>query len=101
MPWSDKQSPRNSALPRDWQRLRRHVLERDGFVCQECGRADADQVDHIVGIGEGGTHHPSNLRAVHRVCVASKNAAEAGRARARQQAQRWHPRERHPGELPP
>jgi len=57
-----------------WQRLRLSMLERDQWLCQcpECKRLDrvtpANEVDHIVPRTRGGTHEPSNLRAVNTEC---------------------------------
>lgn len=57
-------------------KLRRQILERNGFTCQACGAAPGDdapcepgkkvrlQIDHILPISQGGTDDEYNLRAV-------------------------------------
>lgn len=39
---------------RAWDRHRRQVLDRDGWRCQNCGRAGLLEVHHPVPIAEGG-----------------------------------------------
>ena len=61
-----------------WRRLRRVVLERDGWVCAFCRRGiDRDvkagpgmaSVDHIVPLCQGGERlNPANMRAAHHGC---------------------------------
>lgn len=50
-----------------WRRVRKLVLERDGYLCQIKGRhctIDATCVDHIVPWRAGGAFYdPANLRA--------------------------------------
>ncbi len=44
--------------------LRRHVLARDGYTCQYCGRygqAVRLEIDHIVPVSKGGTNDVKNL----------------------------------------
>jgi 5-methylcytosine-specific restriction endonuclease McrA len=57
-------------------KLRRQILERNGFTCRVCGAAAGEesgceppkrcrlQVDHVVPISQGGTDDEHNLRAV-------------------------------------
>lgn len=57
-------------------KLRRRILERNGFTCQACGAGPGDeapcepgkrvrlQIDHVVPISQGGTDDEHNLRAV-------------------------------------
>lgn len=57
---------------RKWDRVRAHVLERDGYLCQvklkRC-RVKANTVDHIVRPEEGGAEYDeANLRASCRSC---------------------------------
>ena len=54
-----------------WAPVRRHVLLRDNYRCQECGAA-GNVVDHITPIAAGGTDHPSNLRALCAPCNGRK-----------------------------
>ncbi|GGV46147.1 HNH endonuclease [Streptomyces spectabilis] len=68
-----------------WQ-VREMYARRDGWVCQLCGGeiprrlvANDDHnlwVDHIRPVAAGGTDHPSNVRAVHRVCRRSRGVAD-------------------------
>jgi 5-methylcytosine-specific restriction endonuclease McrA len=73
-----------------WAQVRRHVLDRDGWVCQLCGApidpharprsAMSASVDHVVPASAGGDWwEPGNLRAAHLVC----NSVRANRSRSR------------------
>lgn len=80
--------PQKSKLPPPstgaWQ-VREMYARRDGWVCQLCGGeiprrlvANDDHnlwIDHVRPVAAGGTDHPSNVRAVHRVCGRSRGAA--------------------------
>ena len=55
-----------------WFRLRREILERDGFVCKTCGRRKNLQVDHIIPRSKGGKDVPENLVTSCRHCNISK-----------------------------
>ncbi|QCX81187.1 HNH endonuclease [Streptomyces sp. YIM 121038] len=82
--------PQKSKLPPPstgaWQ-VREMYARRDGWVCQLCGGeiprrlvVNDDHnlwVDHIRPVAAGGTDHPSNVRAVHRVCGRSRGACES------------------------
>lgn len=56
-----------------WRKIRRYILDRDGWTCRVlrdgriCGRP-ANTVDHIITRANGGTDHPSNLRAACGTC---------------------------------
>lgn len=57
-------------------KLRRQILERNGYTCQVCGAGAGEdsgcesgkkcrlQIDHIIPISQGGTDKEHNLRAV-------------------------------------
>lgn len=57
-------------------KLRRQILERNGYTCQVCGAGASEdsgcesgkrcrlQIDHIIPISQGGTDEEHNLRAV-------------------------------------
>lgn len=57
-------------------KLRRHILDRNGFTCQVCGAGASEmsgceegkrcrlQIDHIIPLDQGGTDDKDNLRAV-------------------------------------
>lgn len=51
-----------------WQRVRREVLERDGYRCTRCGRAGRLEVDHIRPVYAGGSDDLDNLRTLCRGC---------------------------------
>jgi 5-methylcytosine-specific restriction protein A len=52
-------------------------------VCRVCDQLGADQVDHVVPLGEGGADEDWNLASIHaEPCHREKTAAEARRARA-------------------
>lgn len=59
-------------------RLRYRILRRDGFVCQICGRGQADgvvlHVDHIKPVSKGGKTEPDNLRTLCDQCNLGKGA---------------------------
>ena len=47
---------------RRWARVRRAVLDRDGWRCRRCGRASRMEVDHVVPLDRGGDPwDPGNL----------------------------------------
>jgi 5-methylcytosine-specific restriction protein A len=57
-----------------WQRVSRQILERDGYVCQLCGRPGATTADHVISKANGGSDDPSNLVAAHRLCNSRKGS---------------------------
>lgn len=69
----------------EWQRVRRHVLARDHYLCQirshRC-RVIANSVDHIVSISRGGARlDPANLQAACVPCNTWKRHQDAERDR--------------------
>jgi hypothetical protein len=54
--------------PSDWSRVRRVVLERDGYQCRNCGNPDDLHIHHIVPLRSGGTNRWSNLTTLYRDC---------------------------------
>ena len=58
---------------RAWARVRRQVLDRDGWRCQLCGKAGRLEVDHVVPLRRGGEPlDPRNLRTLCRGCHIAK-----------------------------
>lgn len=78
-----------------WQRIRRHVLKRDDHTCQlqlpGC-LTEADQVDHITSVANGGPDDPDNCRAICQPCHNKVTAQQAAAARARRRSGRRRPR---------
>jgi len=52
----------------EWFSLRREILERDGYECQNCTNQSNLCVHHIVPISEGGSESKSNLVTLCRRC---------------------------------
>ena len=70
-----RQDPRVS---KDYKKVRLVVLARDGYVCYYCGK-DADTVDHVISIKNGGNPvDPSNLLACCRRCNSAKGSRSQG-----------------------
>ena len=65
-----------------WQKLRKLVLQRDDYLCQECYRnkklTPATDVDHIKPKSAGGTDDPENLQSLCKGCHSLKSLVEAG-----------------------
>lgn len=75
-----------------WRRLRLVVLARDEYVCRWCG-ADADQVDHVTAIAEGGAVlDPANLVASCTRCNMVRGGRIGGERTSRRH--RLHPSRR-------
>ena len=51
-----------------YQQLRRTILERDGFRCQNCGMRQRLDVHHIIPRGRGGGDQERNLITLCRTC---------------------------------
>ena len=72
-----------------WRKVRKLILERDGFVCQLRGPGctiKATDVDHVVACRDGGAwYDPSNLRAACRQC----NSRRARREVKRNPSREW------------
>ena len=76
---------------RRWVAVRRQVLDRDGWRCQQCGRAGKVEVDHIEALEDGGDPWaPDNLQTLCRGCHISKTDAEnQARRPARPEVEAW------------
>jgi 5-methylcytosine-specific restriction protein A len=71
-------SDRRERLPSDWHTRRQIILRRAHYVCQECKKAKATDVDHI---NRGDDHSLKNLRALCYNCHKTKTQNEAFEAR--------------------
>lgn len=61
----------------EWRRVRRVILDRDGYRCRACGKAGILEVDHRIPLRAGGApYDPDNLQALCRGCHFAKTAAE-------------------------
>lgn len=69
----------------EWKRLRKLVMKRDGYQCQECKRqgriSPGQDVDHIVNKAQGGTDALENLQYLCRPCHKEKTARESNAIR--------------------
>jgi len=74
---STRGSARERGYTRQWEKLRRVVLNEEPF-CRQCG-ARADDVDHIIPLGQGGTNARENLQPLCRSCHNVKTRAERER----------------------
>ena len=63
-----------------WRRLRRHILARDSWTCQACGKLlGMAQVDHVVPVVKGGAvFDPANLQAICVSCHIAKTRVDKG-----------------------
>jgi 5-methylcytosine-specific restriction endonuclease McrA len=95
-------STRRARLPKDWARLRRRVIRRDGGQCtatysdgQRCAQPGTD-VDHVVPDSLGGSDELDNLALLCAWHHARKSSSEGGRAAALKRVKTDRPRESHP-----
>lgn len=75
VPWEG--STRRSELPSNWERIRRHILQRDP-ICRVCDKALSVEVDHV---GDKHDHGEDNLQGVCSPCHREKTHREAADAR--------------------
>ena len=62
---------------RQWEAVRRVVLDRDGWRCQRCG-SYGHEVDHVVPVEQGGAmYDPANCQVLCRGCHIAKTILEA------------------------
>ena len=65
------------------QKVRWHVLARDSFTCQYCGRKPPDvvlEVDHVTSVADGGSNEMDNLVAACAQCNRGKGPSSAPRS---------------------
>ncbi len=69
-----KVKPRSA---RPWGRLRKRILIRDRYTCQQCGKIDVHlQVDHKKPRAQGGTDDEENLQSLCDMCHSIKTSNE-------------------------
>jgi 5-methylcytosine-specific restriction protein A len=73
----DRPTARQRGYDSRWQKLRLHHLKHFP-LCKSCGRA-GQEVDHILPLRKGGTHHPSNLQTLCKSCHSRKTMKESVR----------------------
>ena len=63
-----------------WRRLRRHILDRDSWECQACGKLlGMAQVDHVVPVFKGGkVYDEANLQVLCVPCHTFKTRIDKG-----------------------
>ena len=63
-----------------WKRVRRLVLERDGYRCRACGKASGRfEVDHIIPLSfSGAPFDMENLQTLCRPCHFDKTTLDRG-----------------------
>lgn len=72
---------------KEWGRLRRKALDRDGWRCVDCGKAGRLEVDHVIPLKDGGAPLDlNNVAARCRDCHFRKTASERRRPRSARQA---------------
>ena len=74
-PWEG--STRRSRLPKDWEKRRRYILNRDP-ICKGCDNALSVEVDHVVS---GDDHSYENLQGLCARCHREKTQREAAQSR--------------------
>ena len=58
-------------------RSRKRIAERDGYLCQDCGRVVAVfEIDHIIPLSAGGSDTDSNKQLLCRTCHLTKSAED-------------------------
>lgn len=59
--------------------LKKRILERDNYTCQQCGNSVYKEpnllleIDHIIPVSKGGTSEPQNLQTLCWRCNRSKS----------------------------
>jgi len=67
-----------------WARIRKAVLDRDGWRCVQCGAAGRLECDHVVPLHvdpKQDPYDPANLQALCRGCHVEKTRRENRRER--------------------
>ena len=64
--------PRPRSSTRRWRKTVAYVIRRDHGICHICHQPGANSADHIIRARDGGSDHPSNLKAAHTTCNARR-----------------------------
>ena len=71
---------------RTWARVRRRILDRDGWRCRECGCPGRLECHHVIPLEKGGAPlDDSNLLTLCRGCHIEKHIREKERDPARRE----------------
>ena len=62
-----------SKRPKISETDRWEVMERDNFECQICGERRFLQIDHIMPLAKGGSHHIDNFQTLCKKCNMAKS----------------------------
>ena len=67
---------------RQWEATRREVFDRDGYRCQQCGKAGRLEAHHVLHLASGGSNDLDNLLTLCRGChiAAHKPTLTSGQA---------------------
>lgn len=75
--WAERDRQKKAGKQPIPSKIRRQVLERDRYRCQECGDHRDLQVDHIHPESKGGTLDLNNLRCLCKPCNVRKGSKVA------------------------
>lgn len=83
---------RNRAKPAEYRdpgyRALRAIYRTNNMACWICGRPNADTLDHVVPLADGGTNALDNLRPAHRACNSGRGTREVTRVSDRERVTR-------------
>lgn len=73
-----------------WQAVRLLAKRRDGWKCVQCGARGRLEVDHILGLRDGGAPYDlTNLQTLCPACHSRKTAIEVGITPLDPERQKW------------
>lgn len=68
--WELRAYRRARSIPKS---VKKDVLRRDNYQCQNCGSQYNLEIDHIFPFSRGGGHEPENLQVLCKQCNLSKS----------------------------
>jgi len=75
----DRPSPSKRGYGTVWQKIRKSHLRKHP-LCVSCKQLniikEGEEVDHILPLNDGGTHHPDNLQTLCKSCHSTKTAQD-------------------------